>query len=43
MAAKYHRSKKGMSLSWGEKRNYEGDIRDDMDLDQANDNYSLQL
>lgn len=41
MAAKQRRV--GMSLSSKKKENYESDIRDEIDSDQANGEYLLQL
>lgn len=43
MTVKYHKDKKRISLLNKKERNYEGDIRDNMNLDQANNKYSLQL
>ena len=44
MATKYRRAKKEISLSSEEEENYESDIRDERDPDQANnDENPLQL
>lgn len=37
MAAKCHKDRKGISLYSRKKENYDGDTRNDMDLDQVND------
>ena len=41
--AKCQRAKGGISLSSEEKESYESDSKDEIDLDQANDKYPLQL
>ena len=43
LAAKHCRARKGISLSSTENGNYENDIEDDTDPDQADDKYPLQL
>ena len=42
MIIKRHRDRGGISLSSKKERNYENNIGDDIDLDQANDKYLLQ-
>ena len=43
LAAKRQRARKGISLSNKKEQSYEIDTRDNIDLDQVNDEYSLQL
>lgn len=43
MAAKLQRAREGVSLSSKEKKNYESDTKDEIDLNQANNKYPLQL
>ena len=43
MAAKRQRARRGIDLSSEKKEDYESDTEDEMDLDQANDEYPLQL
>lgn len=43
LVAKCCRTRKGINWSNTKKENYESDTKDDMDIDQANDKYSLQL
>lgn len=42
IAAKRHRNQRRISLFNKKEENYENDIRDDTNLDQANDKYPLQ-
>ena len=43
MAAKCQKTKEEISLSSKKKESYKSDTRDEIDLDQANDQYPLQL
>lgn len=43
LGAKHCKTKKEISSSSAEKENYKSDAKDDMDPDQADDKYPLQL
>lgn len=43
MTAKRSKTRGGISLFSGKKKNYESDIKDNTDLDKADDKYPLQL
>lgn len=43
IAAKYHKDRDRINLSNKKEKNYKGDTRNNMDLNQANDKYLLQI